>query len=261
MGRETICNSVENIVTGAFLLDLKEDTNQELVINENANVLITDCNKGSHLTIQIKNNAKLVLSVLSKNSIENLEIIANLEKNADFEAYFADFSNGKGKARIEVNLNEEGANAKWHLASLAGNNDNKEFDVSIIHKVPNTYGQSDNYGVCKDDARLVFSGVSSIAKYAVKSRTNQNAKIMVFDEKSIGVAKPILKIDENDIQASHAAIVGKINDDHLFYLTSRGLTEEQAKQLITFGYLKPIINGFEEDEVKEEINTLIEGRM
>ena len=84
---------------------------------------------------------------------------------------------------------------------------------------------------------------------------------MVFDRLSNAVAKPILKIDENDIEASHAAVVGKINDDHLFYLTSRGISEKEAKELITFGYLKPILVGFNDQEVIDEINKLIEGRM
>ena len=84
---------------------------------------------------------------------------------------------------------------------------------------------------------------------------------MVFDETSNGIAKPILKIDENDIEASHAAIVGKINDEHIFYLTSRGLTEEEAKRIMTLGYLKPIMVGFVDDEIKEEIEKLIEGKM
>ena len=84
---------------------------------------------------------------------------------------------------------------------------------------------------------------------------------MVFDEKSNGIAKPILKIDENDIQASHAAIVGKINDEHIFYLTSRGLSEEEAKRIITLGYLKPILKGFSDDNMVQEIENLIEGEM
>ena len=84
---------------------------------------------------------------------------------------------------------------------------------------------------------------------------------MVFDKLSNGIAKPILKIDENDIEASHAAVVGKINDEHLFYLTSRGLTESAAKELITFGYLKPIMNGFVDEEIREDISSLIEERM
>ena len=84
---------------------------------------------------------------------------------------------------------------------------------------------------------------------------------MVFDRLSNAVAKPILKIDENDIEASHAAVVGKINDDHLFYLTSRGISEKEAKELITYGYLKPILQGFSDQEVIDDINNLIEGRM
>ena len=108
---------------------------------------------------------------------------------------------------------------------------------------------------------IVFSGVSYIKNGAKSSKTRQNAKIMVFDDLSKAIAKPILRIDDNEIEASHGASVGKINDEHLFYLTSRGLTEEVAKELITLGYLKPILNGFEEDEIKEEISSLIERRM
>ena len=261
MGRERISDGVININDGAYFLSLNSGNNTEVIVKGNANLLITDLDKDSSLNITLEKETNLVLSILSKESIENLKITANIEENASIDAYFADFSKGKGNAIVTFNLNKERAKANWHLASLAGDKDSKEFDVSIIHNVANTYGQSDNYGVCKDEARLVFSGVSSITKHAIKSKTYQNAKIMVFDEYSNGVAKPILKIDENDIEASHAAVVGKINDDHLFYLTSRGLTDEQAKQLITYGYLKPILNGFDDDEVKAEINNLIEGRM
>ena len=56
-------------------------------------------------------------------------------------------------------------------------------------------------------------------KRALDSTMNKNAKIMVFDKACNAIAKPILKIDENDIAANHAAVVGKVNDEHLFYLT------------------------------------------
>ena len=83
---------------------------------------------------------------------------------------------------------------------------------------------------------------------------------MVFDPNSDAIAKPILKIDENDIEASHAAAVGKISDEQIFYLTSRGLSNEEAKMLITLGYLKPIFKGFDEDKV-EHINETMGGRL
>ena len=64
-------------------------------------------------------------------------------------------------------------------------------------------------------------------------------------------------IDENDVEASHAAVVGKINEEHIFYLCSRGLGEEEAKRLITLGYLNPIIAYFDDQRIKEDIANAI----
>ena len=205
--------------------------------------------------------SELKVGLLGKGDISNFKISANLSENSTIDSYFADFSTGKNHSIITINLNGRGARANWHLASLSSQSDNKEFEVSIFHNSPFTYAQSDNYGVCKNEGKLVFSGTSKILNKSIKSKTYQNAKIMVFDRLSNAVAKPILKIDENDIEASHAAVVGKINDDHLFYLTSRGISEKEAKELITYGYLKPILLGFNDQEIIDDINNLIEGRM
>ena len=102
--------------------------------------------------------------------------------------------------------------------------------------------------------------MSHILKGCHRSKSHQNAKIVVFDNDCIARAKPVLKIDENDIEASHAATVGKVSDEHIFYLTSRGLNMDEAKMLITLGYLKPILKGFD-TSIVEQINNEIEGRL
>lgn len=254
-------NNLEIINTSDCVLLNMSKFNGQLDISKNTNILVTDITANSSLTLNISNNVDVSISVLAKSNLSNVSFVYNVGENSTLNAYFADFSFGKEKVKVEINLNKDRANAYWHLASLSSNTDEKEFDVSVYHNAPNTSAVSDNYGVCKDEAKLVFSGESSILNGAIKSKTRQNAKIMEFDPLSKAVAKPILKIDENDIEASHGAVVGKINDDHLFYLTSRGLSESEAKKLITYGYLKPITNGFDEDEIKEEISSLIEGRM
>ena len=149
----------------------------------------------------------------------------------------------------------------YKVASLVADDDRKVVDVSIDHVSPKTYGKFDCFGICKDDGKLTVLGTSHVFKGAVKSNAQQNCRIMVFDEASNATAKPILKIDENDLMASHGAVVGKINDEHLFYLTSRGISEETAKELITLGYLNPILEGFKEESLKEHISSLIERRM
>lgn len=240
----------------------KEKVVEKFVVlnNENATLFLDHFSRDVDIEIDLKSEAKLLLGITSDDAIENGKILVNLEKEAEFEVYFADFSVNLNKLDVLINLNGNGAKAVWHLASLADNKDNKNINVSIMHIAPETFGKVDNYGVCKNDAKLLFAGISHILNGSVKSKTQQNAKIMVFDEHSDAIAKPILKIDENDIEANHAAAVGKINDEHLFYLTSRGISVDEARLLITLGYLKPIFKGFDEKRV-EYLNKLIGGRL
>ena len=262
--QNNVYNIGDNLTSNAFVLDCSNCDNS-ITINVPActriDILIINIKDNSEIRFNLSEGASIQLGTLAKGTINTLNIYANLEKNAEFHSYLADFIDNQNTTKVEVNLNDEGAVCDWHLASLASKTDKKEFDVSVFHKAINTYAKLDNYGVCKDEAKLTFSGICKIANGARGSKAHQNAKIMVFDEKSNGVAKPILKIDENDIEASHAAVVGKINDDHLFYLTSRGLTEAEAKELITLGYLNPILNGFSDEEIKNDIANMIERRM
>lgn len=231
------------------------------VKNGNYDILFTDLDSNQKIVINVLEDSNAKLSFFVKDEIKNLEIEINCFKNSDANIYFADFSKDENKIDVNIYLKQEGAKAIWHLASLTSKQDNKTFNVSAKHEANNTYAKVDCYGVCKDMGKLLFAGTSHIYKGSVKCKTYQNAKIMVFDKDCIATAKPILKIDENDIEANHAAVVGKVNDEHLFYLTSRGLSENTAKEIITFGYLKPILEGFIEESVKEEISNLIEGRM
>ena len=243
-----------------FDANLKE-INIQNEVNSKSSLLIKNLNSVDKIKIDLKKDSHLTLSLLFENEIKDLDIEVNVRENAMLEAFFADFSIDILNFNCVINLVEKNATSYVKLASLSSKKDDKKISVSINHLVPKTYGKVDNYGVCKDSGKLLFAGTSHIFENASKSKTQQNAKIMVFDELSNAIAKPILRIDENDIEASHAAVVGKINDEHLFYLTSRGISEADAKQLITLGYLKPILAGFNSEETRDYISSLIERRM
>ena len=261
MNRTKINESNNLLKSGDYIIDSFENVELQTEVNSLCDILLVNLSNNSSLKIVISSGSKVNLSVLAESEVNNAKINIIVKDNGLLEGYFADFSKNLIDLKCIIDLDEEGASAYFKLASLASNKDHKNIDVSINHNSPRTYGKVDNYGVCKDDAKLTFLGTSYILKGSVKSKTQQSAKIMVFDEASNAIAKPILKIDENDIEASHAAVVGKINDEHLFYLTSRGISESEAKELITYGYLKPILLGFKEEQIKEHISSLIEGRM
>ena len=237
-----------------------ESLSFEVAQNKQVSVYLSNFEEVENMTFEVKENSTLFLSMLAQKIIKNSKFTANVGKNARIFVYFADFTVEKNHLNASINLNDEEANCEWHLASLSSQKDDKQIAVSIYHNAPNTHGRIDNYGVCKENSTLVFSGISHIEKGCHQSTSHQNAKIVVFDDNCKAIAKPILKIDENDIEASHAAVVGKISDEHIFYLTSRGLSINEARMLITLGYLKPILKGFNE-KTANEIDELIEGRL
>ena len=260
---ERIRINKENIKlkSGEYIIDSFDNLYIETEVNSVVDILLSNVPEDSSLKMTISEGSNVTFSILAETKVKSADIDVFVKKDGVMYGYFADFSQDEINLKCVINLEEEGASAYFKLASLAAKKDVKKIDVSIKHLSAKTYGKVDNYGVCKDEANMTFLGTSHILKDSIKSKTQQNAKIMVFDEASTAIAKPILKIDENDIEASHAAVVGKINDEHLFYMTSRGISESEAKQLITFGYLKPIISGFKEEAIKEHISSLIEGRM
>lgn len=232
---------------------------QKISVNFNEEKVI-ELTSFSDLEIECKKDSKLILKLANFSNQENLKITANLGQNAKFDVVFADFSNANISLIAQVNLNENGASCNWHLATLSNKEFLKKFDVSFTHVVGHTNALMDNYGVARDNSQITFTGISHIKEHAVQSVTAQNAKIIVFDKSARGVASPILKIDENDVQASHGAVVGQLNEDHLFYLMSRGLSNQEARALITLGYLQPISKEFSE-KIQDKIAKSIQEAM
>lgn len=246
------------------ILTLKDisSENIEITCNEfvKVKILINEF-ENKNVKFILKNNAFLKLNFLSLTQSACGNYTFELEDSSNALVAMADLVKGDVDFNATFNLIGNNANSEWHLASLGADNDRKVFNINFNHVAKNTTGIMSNYGVVEDESMMHFKGISHITNGSIKSKTHQSAKIMVFDPKCHAKANPILKIDENDIEASHAAIVGKVNDEHMFYLCSRGISENDAKQLITLGYLKPITNYFEDEKYVQEIVDGIEKRL
>ncbi len=243
------------------VLDKSEIKSQpiNILIKENTEVdlLMSNLDDQTEVNITMGENSSLHLTGLIYENLNTLDLHGFLENNASFEAFFGDFSSQDLKVKGDIELNGEGSSAKWHLAAISSQQVSKTFEINVNHNKGNTTALVENYGVAKDSSHMTFSGVSTIKKYSKNANTKQVAKIMVFDKESLGTANPRLYIWDNDVFANHAVSVGKVNDDQLFYLESRGLSEEDAKRLITLGYLNPILSGFKDTEIRKSLSTLI----
>lgn len=184
-----------------------------------------------------------------------------VKENAHVESAYAELSLSDVKGKYFYHLVGMEANVEIKMAALSSKEYKKTFEVSLLHSARMTYGQMSNYGVVKDSGTLVFDGIGKIERGFSQSSTHQTSKIMVFDNQCVAKANPYLYIDEYDVNASHAAGVGRMDEEHLFYLQSRGLTKNEAMQLITYGYLIPVVDVIDNETVKKAFNETLEKRM
>ncbi len=223
----------------------------------NPHLTIHSFPKEMNLEMCVEKDAHLKLELLAFDQEINGKIHIKLKENANLEAAMADFSSSN-ELHVLVDLEERFAQATWHLACISHQEEKKVFNINFQHFCGDTSSTMNNWGVLEDASFMRFCGVSWILHGAKKAKAHQQAKMMVFDEKCHAIANPILKIDENDIEASHACAVGKVSDEQMFYLTSRGIPELEAKQLITLGYIQPIIAHFDSEETRKQIIQEIE---
>src|SRR5690606_5069122 len=108
--------------------------------------------------------------------------------------------------------------------------------------------------VMKDEAAAIMSGITKIEHGASKANGQQSEKVLMLSPKARGDANPILLIDENDVQAGHAASAGRVNEEQLYYLMSRGISREEAEKLIIHGFLDPVVSEIPLASVREQLH-------
>jgi len=152
-----------------------------------------------------------------------------------------------------------GKNAKSDYLGIAyaGSGQYQDTGCKVYHLAPNTSSTIISRGISKDGGTSSYRGLVVIKKGAYGSKSNTRCEGLMLDDKSKSLTLPGMNGEENDVSVSHEAVVGKIGEEQLFYLMSRGLTEEDAVKLIVSGFIAPIVKSLPL-EYAVELNKLIE---
>jgi len=198
-----------------------------------------------------------IIHLLADN-VERLDRVYRLEEGVEIDFATADFNRANRNINLTVELVGAKAKTNWFLSALVDQQHSKIYDISFLHKHADTFADMQNYGVIIDDSKLFFSGTSAIFENMKHAETHQTAKIIIFDDRAVAKADPILVIHHNDVKASHAATLGKVNSEHLYYMQSRGISELETKRLITKGYLEPVIKFIDDQETANKLTLALE---
>jgi Fe-S cluster assembly protein SufB len=162
------------------------------------------------------------------------------------------------RSRLESLMEGDGATSE-NVEVVFGTGTQRFDAVSNITQVgQNTSGHAVSKGVVKDKARLVFKGMIRIEKEAKNSRAYLAEHGMILSKDARADAIPGLEIETNEVKATHSASVAQINDEELFYLMSRGLSEDDAKKLIIIGFFEPLVERIPVPEIAKRIRRIIE---
>jgi Fe-S cluster assembly protein SufB len=159
-----------------------------------------------------------------------------------------------------VYLMGERAHGEILSIAFAGKGQHQDAGGKIIHAAPNTTSNIFAKSISKDGGRSSYRGLLEIAKGAHGARSKVVCDALLLDEGSRSDTYPTIRIGEDDVNVGHEATVSKVGEDQLFYLTSRGIPEEEASKLIVNGFIEPITKELPM-EYAVEMNRLIELQM
>ena len=159
-----------------------------------------------------------------------------------------------------VYLVGEGAKGEILSIAMAGKDQHQDAGAKVIHAAPNTSSRITSKSISKAGGRASYRGLVKVYPKAEGSKVSVECDALLIDDNSRSDTYPTMEIDNDNVRVEHEARVSKIAEEQLFYLTSRGLTEDEARLLIINGFIEPFTKELPM-EYAVELNRLIELEM
>lgn len=160
-----------------------------------------------------------------------------------------------------TNILGDGSEANLKIVTLGVKEQKTYFNSEVVNQGLSSKGDILQHGVLLDRSHIVFNGVGFIVKGATGSNAYQSSRMLTLSLEAKADANPMLLIDENDVMAGHGASLGRIDEEQLYYLQSRGLTRKESSRLLVHGFLSPVISELTVDKIKELVTVLIDEKI
>jgi len=173
-----------------------------------------------------------------------------LGRDADFRSLAVGFGASLARAEVEAVLAEPGGFSE--LLGVFFADEDQHFDHRSVqdHAAPNCTSDLLYKGALLDRSRAVYSGWVHVRPDAQKTIAMQTSRNMVLSEHAKADAIPNLEIEANDVRCGHAASVGPVEEETLFYLQSRGISRKEAERLVVTGFFQEVLDRVTLEEVR-----------
>lgn len=193
--------------------------------------------------LYVKDNAYLRYSTIenwSKNMLNLNTKKAIVGKNAKMEWVSGSFGSKISMLYPMSILNGEGSKTEFTGISFAGGGQNLDNGFKVIHNAKNTSSVVNAKSISKNGGKCTYRSLVRINENAINSKSSVSCESLMLDNISVSDTIPVNDIRVDDVEFSHEAKIGKISDKTIFYLMSRGMSEDDAKAMIVRGFAYPI---------------------
>ena len=278
-------------VTGAYVIEIADNTKIDDVLS--LHFIGGDHNSSSHPLLMIRlgkdsackiaehHHSKSALSApviaidIGENAVfdhvksQNDDIQAHhlaltvmkLAAKADVNSFTTAMGGALGRHETHIHLDGEEANIALSCIYMGRGNQHHDMTTRMLHHVPHCTSSQLIRGVLDDTARGVFQGKVLVAEGAQKTDGQQMSRALLLSRKAEADAKPELEIYADDVVCSHGATVGELDENHLFYLKSRGIEAEEARMMLIEAFLLDTLETIREEALAKQLFKAVEGWM
>ncbi|MBK9502153.1 MAG: Fe-S cluster assembly protein SufD [Leptospiraceae bacterium] len=208
--------------------------------------------------IEMENGAKstfVTIEDFKDSTFHFRNLITNQGLESELKLYHFNLGGYKGKTLVVNDLNGENANIKAIGATTLSKREFQDIEFTISHFASRTDSNLKFKTVVKDKSHHIFTGNLYIPKASFHVTASQVNNNLTMSRTARAESMPKLEVFADDVKCSHGATVGEVNAEQLFYLMSRGLTENESRFLIIEGFLKEILDFVTVEEIQNLLIT------
>ena len=214
--------------------------------------------------IVVEANANITHYRIQKESTETFHVGTTeitLKRGSFYNSTNINLGGALSRHDIDLKFTEEGAGAFVDGLYMLGGSQHHDTHSVIDHTVPNCNSHQSYKGVLNDRSRGVFNGKVFVRETASGTDAKQSNKNLLLSNDARVDTKPQLEIFNDDVKCAHGATVGQLEEEELFYLLTRGLPENLARNLLTYGFAEEIINKIGIESIKKELDATVLNRL
>jgi Fe-S cluster assembly protein SufD len=241
----------------------------KIILDEGAEATIIETHDGNgaywkNMTTEIilGANAKLNHIRIQNDAIEAVHtnmVRITLERDGTYNGFALNVGGKMMRHEIHAVLNGPNVECSFNGLNLAHGTQHTDTTILMEHKAPHCRSNQFYRTVLDDSARGVFQGKVHVHKPAQKTDGYQLSYAILLSDKAEMDTKPELEIYADDVKCSHGATTGQLDEEPIFYLRSRGLTDAQARLLLMDAFVDEVVDKIEDESVREMIQQKAQG--